>query len=165
MLLNLTIQEKPRQKNMQVRKATFEDAEIITAIEQSALDETLGIPFLRQELLTNPFANYYIVEEDGVSIGYIGIRVVDDHGEILNFAVYKEKQRQGYGRFLFESVLKEMFHVGVTSMSLEVRKSNHIAISFYQQYGFVESYLRPNYYKDEDAIVYIKEFNHDYISD
>ena len=150
---------------MQVRKARDIDAEIISSIEQSALNESLGIPFLRQELLTNPFANYYIVEKNEVGIGYIGVRVVDDHGEIMNFAVYKEKQRQGYGTFLFEYVLKEMLSLGVTSMSLEVRKSNVKAIRFYEKYGFTKSYLRPNYYSDEDAVVYIKEFNHDYISD
>lgn len=150
---------------MHVRKAKTEDAELIASIEQSALDASLGIPFLRQELLTNPFANYYIIEKNEVGIGYIGIRVVDDHGEILNFAVYKEKQRQGYGKYLFEFVLKEMLNLGVTSMSLEVRKSNEVAIHFYEQYGFMKSHLRPNYYQDEDAVVYIKEFNHDYISD
>lgn len=150
---------------MIVRKATVGDVELIDAIEQSALDETLGIPFLRQELVSNPFANYYIVEKNEVGIGYIGIRVVDDHGEIINFAVYKEKQRQGYGTFLFEYILKEMLSLGVTSMSLEVRKSNTKAISFYEKYGFTQSYLRPNYYSDEDAVVYIKEFNNDYISD
>jgi [ribosomal protein S18]-alanine N-acetyltransferase len=150
---------------MVVRKATVRDVELIDAIEQSALDETLGIPFLKQELLTNPFANYYIVEKNEVGIGYIGIRVVDDHGEILNFAVYKEKQRQGYGKFLFEHVLKEMLSLGVSSMSLEVKKSNYHAIAFYEQYGFIQSHLRPNYYKNEDAIVYIKEFLYDYISD
>lgn len=149
---------------MQVRKASLGDIETIVSIEESALHTSLGVPFFKQEFLTNPFANYYIVEDQGVSIGYIGIRVVDDHGEILNFAVYKEKQRQGYGKFLFEYVLKEMLSLGVMSMSLEVRKSNQGAIGFYQQYGFVESYLRPNYYQNEDAVVYIKEFKDDYIS-
>jgi ribosomal-protein-alanine N-acetyltransferase len=57
-----------------------------------------------------------------------------------------------------------MLPLGVMSMSLEVRKSNQVAIGFYQQYGFVESYLRPNYYQNEDAVVYIKEFKDDYIS-
>ena len=149
---------------MQVRKAVIEDIETIVSIEESALQTSLGMLFFRQEFLTNPFANYYLVEDQGVGIGYIGIRVVDDHGEILNFAVYKEKQRLGYGKYLFEHVLKEMFSLGVMSMSLEVRKSNQVAIGFYQQYGFVESYLRPNYYQNEDAVVYIKEFNDDYIS-
>jgi hypothetical protein len=53
---------------MQVRKALLEDVETIVFIEESALQTSLGMPFFRQEFLTNPFANYYLIEDQGVFV-------------------------------------------------------------------------------------------------
>ena len=150
---------------MHVRLATKDDAEIIKHIELSALDQSLGTSFLIEELSKNPFANYFIVENnEQVAVGYMGVRIVDDHAEIMNFAIYKPEQRKGYGTFLLEYVLAFSFQHGVRGMSLEVRKSNTLAQYMYEKYGFIASRLRPNYYENEDAVVYFKEFDDDYFS-
>ena len=147
---------------MQIRKATSNDIAAIELIEEDALGTSLGKQFLTNELNNNPFANYFIVEIKKTPVGYIGIRIVDDHAEIINVAVLSAYQNQGYGTFLFEEVLTLMTQYGVRGMSLEVRRSNERAIRFYQKFGFEQTRLRPNYYQNEDALVFFKEFEHDY---
>lgn len=150
---------------MYVRLAKKEDADIIKHIELSALDQSLGTSFLIEELSKNPFANYFLIFTDAdVPVGYMGVRIVDDHAEVMNFAIYKEQQNKGYGTHLLEHVLTYVSTQGVRGMSLEVRKSNTLAQYIYEKYGFVASRLRPNYYTDEDAIVYFKEFDDDHYS-
>jgi ribosomal-protein-alanine N-acetyltransferase len=150
---------------MYVRVAKKEDADIIKHIELSALDQSLGTSFLIEELSKNPFANYFLIYSDSdVPVGYMGVRIVDDHAEVMNFAIYKDEQNKGYGTHLLEHVLAYVTSLGVRGMSLEVRKSNTLAQYIYEKYGFVASRLRPNYYLDEDAIVYFKEFNDDHYS-
>jgi ribosomal-protein-alanine N-acetyltransferase len=163
--MNQTMQESRRQNNMQIRRATIEDVDAIKLIELSALSQSFGKSFLEEEVQRNPFANYFVIEkEEGKVIGYMGLRIVDDHAEVMNFAVYKSEQNKGYGTQLMEYVLQYVMEQGVRGMSLEVRKSNEVARRMYSKYGFVASRLRPNYYKDEDGIVYFKEFVDDHIS-
>lgn len=150
---------------MHIRLATKDDAEAIKHIELSAFDQSLGTSFLIEELSKNPFANYFLLEsEDKVALGYMGVRIVDDHAEVMNFAILKTEQGKGHGTKLLEHVLAFVFKHGVRSMSLEVRKSNTLAQYIYEKYGFEASYMRPKYYNDEDAIVYFKEFTDDYFS-
>ena len=94
----------------------------------------------------------------------MGVRIVDYHAEVMNFAIYKQEQNKGYGTHLLEHVLAYVTSLGVRGMSLEVRKSNTLAQYIYEKYGFTASRLRPNYYLDEDAIVYFKEFDDDHYS-
>jgi ribosomal-protein-alanine N-acetyltransferase len=94
----------------------------------------------------------------------MGVRIVDDHAEVMNFAILKSEQGKGFGTKLLEYVLSFVYQHGVRAMSLEVRKSNTLAQYIYEKYGFEASYMRPKYYNDEDAIVYFKEFTDDYFS-
>lgn len=66
--------------------------------------------------------------------------------EIYNLGVDEQYQNQGYGSMML-CKLKSF------DCSLEVRRSNHKAITFYSKNGFVESFIRRNYYGNEDAIV------------
>lgn len=45
----------------------------------------------------------------------------------------------------------------IKNITLEVRESNNIAISFYEKNGFKKAAIRKNYYKEENGILMIKE--------
>lgn len=76
--------------------------------------------------------------------------------EILNIAVDPRFKRKGIGRCLVGAAL-EISGIGSKSkVLLEVRASNHSAISFYIHLGFHEQTVRRSYYRDpvEDAILF-----------
>ena len=45
--------------------------------------------------------------------------------------------------------------MGITAFTLEVRKSNQVAIHVYEKLGFVSVGIRPNFYEkpQEDAVI------------
>jgi ribosomal-protein-alanine N-acetyltransferase len=121
------------------------------------LNETLGEKFLYQEIQENPLALYYVYELNKEVIGYIGFRLDLDKAEMMNVVVNKLYQNEGYGQKLISYGLNQLIALDVKTISLEVRQSNLRAQHIYEKLGFKQSHLRKNYYKNEDAIVYIKE--------
>jgi len=67
--------------------------------------------------------------------------------EILSFGVLKEFQGRHYGSKLMQKLLEEFKIMGITEISLIVQKSNKIAISLYEKFGFKLFEEDPNYYK------------------
>ncbi len=141
---------------MKIRRANLEDIPNIVRLEHQVFEETLGESFLYDELSLNPFARMYILEDQNHFIGFIGLRV-DDQAELMNFAIVPKYQHKGYGKALLTHVLKELQTEGIKMLSLEVRQSNKQAQAFYEKMGFTVSHIRKNYYKHEDALVYVLE--------
>ena len=141
---------------MLIRRANLNDIPNIVHLEMLVLHESLGESFLYDELSLNPFARMYIIEDDKGFSGFIGLRV-DDQADMMNFAIVPEKQRQGYGKKLLLYVLDILKKEGIKQLTLEVRESNVGAQKLYESCGFKRSHTRKNYYKTEDAIVYMKE--------
>ncbi len=93
----------------------------------------------------------FICEGAGVIIA----RIAADECEILNFAVLKEKRRQGTGGELIEMLINEAKQAGAKSIYLDVRKSNAAAISLYREKGFEINGERKDFYQEprEDAVL------------
>lgn len=139
-----------------IRKMTLNDIFKVSEIEKIVLGNTLGVKFLFDELSVNPFSQYFVYEINSEVVGYVGYRVYDDVAEMLNFVIDDKHQNQGIGQELFDYSLEHISKMNVKSISLEVRKSNTKAKRFYLKNGFEKSYVRKNYYENEDALVYIK---------
>ncbi|WP_159016560.1 ribosomal protein S18-alanine N-acetyltransferase [Cognatiluteimonas profundi] len=103
----------------------------------------------------------WVLELDGVIIGYGMLTIAADEAHVLNVCTAPEVQRQGHGRRLLRSLLKAARHRGAQHVFLEVRPSNTSAIALYDSEGFNEIGRRPRYYPArggrEDAIVMAKE--------
>lgn len=95
---------------------------------------------------------------DEVLVGYIGMWIALDEGEITNVSVKKEYQGQKIGFHLLRRLLEEGEQLGVSAYFLEVRKSNQAAIALYERSGFEQAGIRKNFYEDpvEDGIVMCK---------
>lgn len=108
-----------------------------------------------QELMTNGFAHYIAAIENDVVIGYAGMWKIEDEGHITNVAVHPEFRGTHIGKKLMEALIKLAKDSGIRAMTLEVRKSNYIALNLYKSLGFTEAGIRKNYYSDnrEDAII------------
>ncbi len=140
-----------------IRRAKTDDIMAIVALEKQGFRSTLGAHFIYQEIVNNPFALYMVYESNNQVIAYIGYHIVDDKADILNFVVGRLYQGNGYGSMLLEKTLDEVTRLGAKIITLEVRPSNKQARYVYEKFGFKPTYTRKKYYKNEDAIVYLKE--------
>lgn len=105
--------------------------------------------------LTREDAMFLVVEDKGEILAYCGVLMVLDEGDITNVAVRSDRQREGIGRFLMESLIRLTEERGVTTIHLEVRVGNETAVRLYERMGFTRDGIRKNYYSDptEDALL------------
>lgn len=138
-----------------IRLAKPNDINALVKLELKVLNGTLGTMFFDNELMINPFAKYYVYEVNKEIVAYIGTRIYDDNLEIINFVVNKEHQNQGIGSLLLNNLIVSFKNIKI--ISLEVRKSNKQALSFYKKHGFVLDHVKKHYYENEDAYYLVKE--------
>ncbi len=139
---------------MILREMLVEDLPQVLEIEQdlfapSWTKEGFFTYLMKEEAL------FLVVEEKEQILGYCGILMVLNEGDITNVAVRRDRQKEGIGGFLIESLIRLTGERGVDTIHLEVRKSNGSAIRLYERTGFQKVGLRKNYYSDptEDAIL------------
>ena len=105
----------------------------------------------------NPYArrlNYY---ENNELIGYLEYSLIYDRMEVDNFYVSEKYRNKGIGTKLLAHLVSLAITYRVINITLEVRKSNDIAINLYKKFGFREVALRKNYYQNEDGILMEKQ--------
>ena len=64
--------------------------------------------------------------------------MVLDEGDITNVAVRPDRQKEGIGHFLMDSLIRLAEQQGVTTIHLEVRTGNGTAIRLYERMGFTK---------------------------
>ena len=101
---------------------------------------------------------FFLVEEEGVVLGYVGLQSVLDEGYITNIAVTKTARGKGLAKALLSELDKVAAQLSLSFISLEVRVGNHAAISLYEKCGYENVGIRPNFYDNprEDAIIMTK---------
>ena len=97
-------------------------------------------------------------DESGVLIGYAGMWMSVDGGEITNVAVHPDHRRMGIACLLINNLMRICVVNNMKFLNLEVRESNCNAISLYSKLGFEKVGLRKNYYKNpnENAVLMTK---------
>ena len=104
----------------------------------------------------------WLVAMDGDTVaGYVGSQSVLNGADMMNIAVHPDYRRQNIGRTLVLALCDALREKGVQFLMLEVRQSNAPAISLYEQLGFEQVGLRPNYYRNpkENALILRKEWS------
>ena len=137
-----------------IREMQIDDLDQVMEIER----ENFSVPWTENGFFTFLFrqdALFLVAVENEEILGYIGILMVPDDGDITNVAVKKSRQGEGIGKLLIEGMIEASGKQGVRNIFLEVRKSNAPAIHLYEKYGFVTEGVRKNYYDlpKEDALV------------
>lgn len=79
-------------------------------------------------------------------MAYAVVVYMVDEAHLLNICVHPNARGEGVGRYLLRHVLATAAHEGMSRLLLEVRVSNHAAITLYQNEGFHEIGQRPGYY-------------------
>ncbi|AKL15436.1 TPA: GNAT family N-acetyltransferase [Kluyvera intermedia] len=79
-------------------------------------------------------AQHFGVLHNGKPVSCLSVFMLDASVcQIRKFATLKMYQRQGFGRFLFQSVLEKMAEAGVHEVCLDARIG---AVNFYTKFGF-----------------------------
>ena len=138
-----------------IRRFVDEDIDRLLEIEEACFETPWTWDSFNHELNENPYAIYYVLELDGVIIGYCGLWLVIDEAHITNIAVLPELRGNKYGELLFSHAIEKAKEAGAIQLSLEVRVSNLVAQKMYRKYGLIPGGIRKNYYTDnlEDALV------------
>jgi ribosomal-protein-alanine N-acetyltransferase len=143
-----------------IREMIGEDLDNVCLIEQEAFSHPWSRDDFEIEILSNPYANYYVYEQDSEIISYVGIWLIYEKAQITTIAVKNKYRGQKYSRILMRFVDKVCIENNIEECSLEVRISNFKAISLYESCGFEKKGIRENYYQDnyEDAYLMVKKY-------
>jgi ribosomal-protein-alanine N-acetyltransferase len=144
-----------------VRRATPDDLAEILRIERMSFSDPWSAGNFASSI-ADP-AVYLCVAESPVAeiVGYAVLRAVSDEGEILNLAVAPSARGQGFARALMADAMAAAVARRVSTVYLEVRESNRVAIALYETFGFAPAGRRRRYYRlpDEDALVFRAELD------
>ena len=140
-----------------IRPAAERDLDEITAIEASSFPVPWRREFFAGELRD---ANRYnrVLERQIPGFprlgGYLFAVTLFDEFHINKIATHPAVRREGHGARLMIDAISAARAQAASSVFLEVRLSNAVAIRFYSGFGFIEIGRRRRYYKDgEDAMV------------
>jgi [ribosomal protein S18]-alanine N-acetyltransferase len=138
-----------------VRQMQLADIPAVYTIETASFATPWTIDIFEREITENTFANYFVIENEGVIAGYCGMWLVIDEAQITNIAILPNYRGKKLGEKLFAHVMEQAILAGAYRLSLEVRVSNLPAQHLYRKFGLVPGGIRKNYYTDnqEDAIV------------
>ena len=139
------------------REMLVEDLDQVMEIEE----DLFSVPWTREGFLTYLLKKdtmFFVVEEKEKILGFCSMMTVLDEGDILNVAVRRDRQKEGIGQFLVDSILRMADLQGISLVHLEVREGNQTARRLYERLGFKEDGLRRNYYEDpvENAVLMTK---------
>jgi ribosomal-protein-alanine N-acetyltransferase len=134
-----------------IRAASSADLGAVAAIEAAAFPDPWSPAAFRAHLDDV----FLVAEAGGTVIGYLIAWSAGPEAEILNLAVTSAARQRGTGRALLQEALTLLAAEGVSSVYLEVRRSNAAARALYAAAGFREAAVRRGYYQAprEDALV------------
>lgn len=144
---------------MNGRLWTMDDLDAIAALERDCFSDPWSRRMLVESFLSERFFGV-VLEEGGAVVGYGGLSVAADEGEIELVAVNEMYRRCGRGKLIMDDLISLARERGVKRLYLEVRVSNAPAQMLYLRCGFRGLYARSRYYPDgEDALVMVREFD------
>ncbi len=147
---------------MTIRSMQMEDLDQVMSIEE----ENFSVPWTRDgyaSYLMKGEGLFLTAEEKGTVLGYCGVILMPPEGDITNVSVSLTARGRGIGRALVEEMLRQTEERGISTLFLEVRRSNAAAIHLYQKQGFTEVGVRKNYYQKptEDALIMRRDAEND----
>lgn len=142
--------------SIQFRPMRLEDLPSVTRLEQDICITpwTLGI---FRDCVASGYDGWVVVDDHQQILGYAMLSVAAGEAHLLNLGIATNARRQGLGRRLAQRMIDLAQQLGAQVIFLEVRVSNHIAQTLYQSMGFAQIGVRRGYYRDlyacEDALV------------
>ena len=138
---------------LEIRPLTYQDLPRVMAIERRSFPTPWSLAMFVLELSKSSGVCLTALR-DGRMVGYLICSRYETVWHIMNVAVAPERRREGVASGLL-AALYERVGDAQARFTLEVRRSNHVAINLYERKGFRGAGLRRRYYQDngEDALV------------
>lgn len=139
---------------MIIKPMTIDDISQVAEIEK----HIFSIPWSQnafKESLESDNTIYIVGKEKDMVVGYAGIYLSFEEGNITNVAVNPLSRRKGIGEQLVRNILNMASKKGIRDVFLEVRETNSAAIALYEKVGFKEEGIRKSFYEKpkEDALI------------
>lgn len=109
------------------------------------------------EMSNDPFLKYLMYKEDNQLIGFVNYSIIYERAELNYIYVDKNFRKKGIADKLMNSMFEDLKKEEVSSITLEVKKSNISAIKLYEKCNFKSVSIRKKYYGNEDGILMFKE--------
>ncbi|MCG7408950.1 ribosomal protein S18-alanine N-acetyltransferase [Paenibacillus sp. ACRRX] len=138
-----------------VRGMEITDVEQVIQVEHASFTVPWTNDAFHNELTTNLFARYIVIEHEGRIAGYAGMWTILDEAHVTNIAVHPDFRRRGWGEWLLRELIARAIALGMVKMTLEVRVTNLTAQHLYRKFKFEPAGVRKGYYSDnqEDALI------------
>ena len=99
----------------------------------------------------DPFSKSIIYYENNKIVAFLNYSMIYERAEINYIFVLENYRGKKIASKMLEFMIKSCKIC--ENITLEVRKSNSIAISLYRKFSFKEVAIRKNYYNNEDGIL------------
>jgi len=153
----------------QIRRAHKEDLEAVIALERkttnaphwaesdyrSAIEGAPSTALQRCLLLAEQEGGDHRIDLIGFAVGKAIGSGVEATAELESVVVVEQARRSGVGRALCAAIIQWCRELDIPKVDLEVRSSNHGAVTLYTGLGFAPIGVRRGYYRDpeEDAVL------------
>lgn len=135
---------------------SFDESSVegIAELEKECFSAPWSVESIRAEL-ENDNAHFLVAKAGDKVIGYMGVHEIAGEGYIANIAVSGKYRRMKIGSALMSKAEADAKSRGCEFISLEVRQSNHAAISLYEKRGYTVRGVRKNFYSNptEDGVI------------
>ncbi len=138
-----------------MRPLELADLDAIELIEKASYPAPWSRAMFASELAKPSSISLAAVVEDDRLVGYLVLSRFVDAWHVMNLAVDPAWRRRGVASLLLERLFEITRGDSRRGYTLEVRVSNHAAISLYERFGFRSKGIRRGYYTDnrEDALI------------
>jgi ribosomal-protein-alanine N-acetyltransferase len=138
---------------LEIRRLTYADLPQVIAVERRAFGTPWSLAMFVLEL-SKPSGICLAALREGRIVGYMVCSRYNVVWHVMNVAVDDRLRRGGIATALIERLFA-IADVPGEQYTLEVRTSNHAAISLYERFGFRAAGRRRGYYHDnrEDAVI------------
>ncbi len=138
---------------MLIRRMKLDDIQAVADIEKQCFSQPWSEKSFEDSISRED--TIFLVCEEEVITGYIGMYLSFDEASITNVAVLPDFRKKGCGQQLVVAAKEAAKEAGSECIFLEVRVSNTPAISLYKRNGFEELGIRKKFYEHpiEDAII------------
>jgi len=149
-----------RTEEFKIVPMTLDDLDDVLEVEKHCFTTPWSRFAFVNELRNQELCHYFVAKYGSRTIAYAGMWIVLDEAHVTNIGVLPEFRGFGLGELLMTTLIATSKKLGVTRMTLEVRKSNYIAQNLYTKLGFKPCGIRREYYMDdkEDAVIMWKDY-------
>jgi ribosomal-protein-alanine N-acetyltransferase len=139
-----------------VRLAGRDDVPAIARLSRDHIEQGLGwswTPARVTRCLRDPQTNVAVARQGDAMLGFGIMKYRDDDAHLLLLAVQPSQVRAGVGSTLVGWLEAVAVVAGIRQISLEVRRTNEVALSFYARLGYSRVQELPGYYQGVEAAV------------